>query len=630
MFDRLLRLFQRRPSGAGIAPPTASADAAARPYVRWWWFAAPIEDRAIRHQLGWLRANGFGGVEIAWIYPLRRAEGRFAPRWLGPEWSERVAFARREAEALGLGCDFTFGTLWPFGGSFVPWQDSHQTFEGPTDHPLDQSWEAAHEAEPGLVLDHLNRDALARYSQVMGAALAPALAVPGRPVALFCDSWEVPTVRMWSPRLWERFQARFGSDLRNQLNLLATDEHLRYDYRTLIAEAVLDEFYEPFAAECRRLGARSRVQCHGAPTDLLAAYAAVDIPETEVLLFPAPFARIAASAAALAGRDVVSCETFTCLYGFPARHMKEERADDLRLLADAAIAHGVNHVIWHGMPYNPPGGSDAFFATTHVGPDSAFAAEIPALNAYLTAACSRMRRGRTYSRLAVYLPIEDNRMLDRLPQALRTPAAHSYWELRQEVVPEEAEPFAPLWISAPFLEDATWDGTRLRAGAAEFDALLVGSRWLAPGALAAILRLARAGLPVAVTRRPRRPGRGEPGSYEAEVDALLALPNVRPDLDDLPLTPLVEGKDLPPFWARADAAGLTMFFAHPGAWDVRYPMTLGQAKALPAARRLVVIRFAGGEFPVTLDFPPGRSICLEVRDGRAAVVPLTGTGVTAG
>ena len=460
--------------GRSAAPPS---DPASRPYTRWWWFSGPIEPKVVEHQLGWAKANGFGGVEIAWVYPLHHVVA--GPRWLGPDWTEAVVHAKRHTEALGLGCDFTFGSLWPFGGSFVPPEDSHQTFDGLSYRPLEQTWESAYEDEPGLVLDHLNREALARYAQVMGAALAPALG--GRTSALFCDSWEVPTRRMWSPKLWDRFRARFGYDLREHVDRLDEDEHARYDYRTFISDAVLDEFYRPFTEICHGLGAVSRVQCHGAPTDLIAAYGAVDIPETEVLLFPPAFARIAASAAALGGKSVVSCETFTCPYGFPAIHFKGELASDLRLLADAAIAHGVNRVVWHGMPYNPPGGSNAFFATTHVGPDSALAAEIPALNACLADACSWMRRGRTYAGLAVYLPLEDNWMRDRLPRELRTPAAQFYWELRQEVVPEEAEPYGPLWVSASSLAEATWDGTKLRVGAVEFDARLLSCRWLDAG-----------------------------------------------------------------------------------------------------------------------------------------------------
>lgn len=233
-----------------------------------------------------------------------------------------------------------------------------------------------------------------------------------------------------------------------------------------------------------------------------------------------------------------------------------------------------------------------------------------------------MRRGRTCASLAVYLPVEDNRMRDRLPPELRTPAAQYCWELRHEVVPEEAEPYHPLWVSAASLEGATWDGTKLRVGAAEFDALLLGCRRLDAGALDAVLRLAERGLPVALTGRPRRPGRGADGGYEARLDALAALPNVRRELRELGLTPLVEGEELPPYWARVDGDELILFFAHPGAWDVRYPMALGQARSLLASARRVVIHFNGRPHPATLDFAPGRSVLLRVAGGEVETVAL--------
>src|SRR5262245_58470987 len=115
----------------------------------------------------------------------------------------------------------------------------------------------------------------------MGRTLAPAL--EGSTSALFCDSWEVSTRRMWSDHLWEPFRRQFGYDLLPLIEEIDEDEHLRYDYRKFVAQAVLDEFYRPFARICHELKARSRVQCHGAPTDLIAAYAALDIPESEAL-----------------------------------------------------------------------------------------------------------------------------------------------------------------------------------------------------------------------------------------------------------------------------------------------------------------------------------------------------------
>jgi hypothetical protein len=601
-------------------------DPAARPGTRWWWFSGPIATEALEAQLDWASDNGFGGVEIAWVYPLQR---RFRnldnwPRWLSPEWTELVVHAKRYAQHIGLTCDFTFGTLWPFGGSCVPEEDAHRSFDGPTLPHMKHTWEEPFGVEPTHVLDHLSRQALERYAAVMAAALGPAL--EGGVSALFCDSWEVSTDRMWSEHLWEPFHRQFEYDLRPLTDQIDDDEHLRYDYRRFIAQAVLDEFYRPFAAISHRLNAQSRVQCHGAPTDLLAAYAAVDIPESEALLFNPPFSRIAASAAALANRPVVSCETFTCLYGFPHKHHHCERPSDLRLLADAVIAQGVNHIIWHGMPYNPSGGTNAFFATVHVGPDSSFAADIPTLNAYLTRLCTWMRKGRTFSRLAVYLPWEDNLMRDRLPRELRSPAAQFYWEMRHERVPLETERFHPLWVSGAILKEADWDGTRLRAGAAFFEALYVDCQWLDQETLQSILRLASAGLPIVLPTLPRRPGRATglvgPGKFEAMLDRLVSLPSVVSRLDDLGLTPLLQGRDLPNFWARQWDDDMIIFLAHPGTREVVYPMTLGQADMLKPAKRTLTLHSHGRKRTIRLSFPPNRSILLHATSKQVRKVPL--------
>lgn len=97
------------------------------PWTRWWWFASVIEKPAIINNLKWLKDSGFGGVEIAWVYPVNRMKKdtiHYTPRqdWLSPAWTEVVAFAKQSADSLGLGCDFTFGSLWPVGDSKVPFK----------------------------------------------------------------------------------------------------------------------------------------------------------------------------------------------------------------------------------------------------------------------------------------------------------------------------------------------------------------------------------------------------------------------------------------------------------------------------------------------------------------------------
>ncbi len=130
---------------------------------------------------------------------------------------------------------------------------------------------------------------------------------------------------------------------------------------------------------------------------------------------------------------------------------------DLKLLADAVIASGVNQIVWHGMPYNAAGCHHEFYASVHVGPDCAFVAELPAFNAYLEKVCGLMQSGRTVSELAVYLPNEDMWMRGSMPRELRTPGAVDWWEMRHVVVPDEARPFQPLWVSASMLARAELD-----------------------------------------------------------------------------------------------------------------------------------------------------------------------------
>jgi hypothetical protein len=495
-------------------------------------------------------------------------------------------------------------------------EDAARTFEGLSTQRLNGSWENDRE-EPPLVLNHLDREALRRYAEALMPAFAGGLR--GATSALFCDSLEVDTRWMWDPKLWDRFVERFGYRLEGLEDQIDHDAGLRYDYRTIIAEAILSEFYQEFAAICREHGAVSRVQCHGALTDLLSAYAAVDIPESEAILFVPAFSRIAASAAALAGKPVVSAETFTAIYGLasrrnldPYRYWHQEQAADLKLLADALFAQGVNQVIWHGMPFNGPPGRNEFYASVHVGPDCAFAAELPAFNGYLERVSAVLKLGRTESRLAVYLPNEDNRRLDRIPAAERTPGAVYRWEMRHAAVPREAEGYAPLWISPAFLGRAEFSGGRLRVGDCAFWALLIDVEWLDREGLNEVIRLAGAGLPVILGRLPRPPGKRPSSDYGARLEALRADPNVLGRLGDAGIAPLVGGDDLPPFWARRTAESLYLFFAHPMARDLRYPMRYGQSFCRERVVRRIRVDFDGVLLPLELVFEPYQSLLVSV------------------
>ena len=613
--------------GGLLGPPVATARepgtgrepflGRSKPYTRWWWFAGKIDKHHIDTQLAWLARHNFGGVELAFIYPHSRdpRSPRFA--FLGPEWREAVVHAKRRAGELDLGCDFTFGTLWPFGGSFVGEEDRTRVYGKPD---FKQGWRLSWEhGRPGNVLNHLDREALERYAARVGGALEPAL--EGGVSALFCDSWEVETRRIWTPGLGGQFERTYGYDVRPFMENIYADANAgpRYDYMKLVSRRVLDHFYRPFARICRRLGGLSRVQCAGSPTDILAAYAAVDIPESEALLFEPDYSRIPASAAALASRPVVSAESFTCIYGFPGRHLGREVTADLKLLADALFARGVNQIVWHGMPFNPPGGKNRFYATVHLGPDGDLAADLAGFNAYLEKVSALLKRGVTYSDVACYLPLEDGWIAGEYPPERQLKWSWGAYELRHVRPPAETRGHHPLWVSAEFLRRGKLEDGRLRCGDTAFSSLYVDVEYMDSAALSRVLELARKGFPVILKRAPREPGRVKSGDYAARLAALQALPGVGTDLGKHPpRPPLAAGEDVPPYWCRREGDVHYLFFAHPAAGELRLPMERGMAWKVAACERKVRITLPGFRGEVVLRFAPRQSVMLRI-DGKGKV-----------
>jgi hypothetical protein len=595
-----------------------------RPLTRWWWFAEKIEKYEIDAQLDWVRANGFGGVEIAWVYAGKRPGP--VPAFRGPQWRDLVSHAKRACEQRDLACDFTFGTLWPFGGSMVTAANASKRYDGLSPQRLRRSWESAHGEPPAYLVDHLSRPALEEYAAAMGSALSPAL--EGERSALFCDSWEVDPEGLWTRGFAEAFQKEFGYDLLPYMPTLSEHPNERYDYRWVRGLFALREFYYPYTEICHRLGGLSRVQAHGAPTDLLAAYAAADIPESEALLFDPQFSTFAASAAALVGTPLVTTEAFTCLYGWvphPDRgpHLKGEQTADLKYLADALFANGVNHVIWHGMPFNPVGGPNEFYATVHVGPDSGFASELPELNAYMTKVSAALKRGTTHSQLAVYSPHEDTMMAGELPEELRRPSAAFHWEMHYVRFPAELRGYRPIWTSEHFLREATVRGGQIIFGGISVEALLVDVEYMEYSALAELARLVGLGARVFLPREPRQPGTRRAPGYDDLLASLRRAETVekaQPSPESL--QPMVAGHEIPEFWCRRDGEEHVFFFAHPKASEISYPMEYGQSHTHETVRRDVTFAVGNARVDTTLEFPPYRSLLLTVSQAGLTYVEL--------
>jgi len=589
-----------------------------KPYTRWWWFASEPDTMDIKYQLEWLKEQGFGGVEIAWIYPMHGDSTVKRVGWLSPEWSDAVAYAKQTADALGLGCDYTFGTLWPFSEVGLPDEDGTRGYYdsiSPINRTL--TWEHPKKAR---VLNHLDKHAFNRYAVKMNKGLAKAY--QGSKSGVFVDSWEVETRHMWTAGYGEKFKERFGYAIEPYMDKLYEpgNEDVYYDYMTLISDYVLYDFYQPFTANANSQGAFSRSQCGGAPADLLTAFMLVDVPETEAILYEPNYGRIPASAAALAGKPIVSSETFTCLYGWKpwggkGPYQEQEQIADMRLIADALFANGVNQIIWHGMPYNKKGDqSNYFYASVHVGPEAFFKEQLKDFNQYMTTVSNYMKKGRVYSDVALYLPLEDSWMGVEYPDSLQMPWVWGEYELRYVWAPEYLKGYQPLWVNNKVLTEGRLENNRLYFGDLSFSSLAVDVEYLDLAALKQVVRLAEAGLPVLLARQPKQPGKSKVGEYAELLKKLAALPNVSANPKQvITQSPLVEGDDLPEFWCRQDGDDRYIFFATPAAKKLKYPLRYKQAFEDKGSVRQITIHTPAGPKPYTLNFAPNQSVLLKVK-----------------
>jgi hypothetical protein len=262
----------------------------------------------------------------------------------------------------------------------------------------------------GNVIDHFSRRAIRSYLARFDRALPSRSVAPFR--AFFNDSYEVDDAvgqADWTPRLLDEFSKRRGYDLRQHVPALLTDRaaeratRVLADYRETISDLLLDTFTAEWADWARRRGAIVRSQAHGSPANLLDLYAASDIPETE----GSEIARFkwASSAANVTGRRLVSAEAATWL----SEHFRATLAD-VRSAVDLLFLGGVNHIVYHGTAYSPPGDpwpGWQFYASVDFSPRNAWWEDLAALNRYVTRVQSFLQAGRPDHDVLLYFPFYD-------------------------------------------------------------------------------------------------------------------------------------------------------------------------------------------------------------------------------
>ena len=243
--------------------------------MRWWWFGLAVEKPEIRRELEQMKADGIGGVELAFVYPQvvdDPAKGLVNEPFLSGPMLDNVSYAASEGRRLGLRVDVTLGSGWPYGGpsttlaeaagclrvaemavapgatslpavplvegesvisiSLVEGEPQH--WKAATEQLLRQTQEfppstgprtalvfiASHTGQrvkraavgaEGWVLDHFSHQAVATHLHAVGDPLVKAFGATP-PYAIFSDSLEAYGAD-WTPSLPAEFKRRRGYDL---------------------------------------------------------------------------------------------------------------------------------------------------------------------------------------------------------------------------------------------------------------------------------------------------------------------------------------------------------------------------------------------------------------------------------
>lgn len=576
-----LSLLALSPLASALADDTAwpPVTPEAKPWTRWWWLGSGVDAANLTRELEAFSNAGLGGVEICPIYGAKGYESRDLP-FLSEKWTAAYAHTARETARLGMGVDLTTGTGWPFGGPQVKDADASASLESikskatggqaltldlpkgnvevlsawpDQGDPVDllphvkagrlewtapagnwrihgliskhgiQKVKRAAPGGAGWVLDPFSTDSIDRYLK----SFDPALDRPEvpEPRAHFHDSFEY-YLAGWTDGFFGKFQQLRGYDLRTQLPAFHgegepdTVARVRADYRETMSDLHRD-YLAKWHDWAKQRGSLTRNQAHGSPGNLLDHYAVADIPETEIFRHvdeaQIPMLQFASSAAHLTGKKLVSAETFTWL----GEHFQVTPAA-LKQAADFVWLGGVNHILFHGIPYSPqdaPWPGWLFYASTHMGPNGGLWKDLPAFNAYMTRVQSFLQSGKPDADVLLYFPIHDlwHSGEEKLP--LFTMHNQDQW-LHKSAFHRAAMELRDGGVSTDFVSDRLLDALEVKdrqlvSGGNRYSLLIIPeSRYLSEKTAARLAKLREQGANIIALGKP---GRDVPGHHDLDA-----------------------------------------------------------------------------------------------------------------
>ncbi len=310
--------------------------------TRWWWLGSAVDKDNLQWTMQQYADHGIGAVEITPLYGVQGNQANNIP-YLSDQWMEMLRQVQAIGQQTGIEVDMATGTGWPFGGPWVPLEESackavfvDTVFHGKSVSNLElkvsekdapysrlQKVMAYHQGKAydvteyvsdgqltwspgesgrwdvvalfvrygvmkvkraapggeGWVIDHFDRQAVGNYLRHIEAAFERTHTP--YPHTFFNDSYEVEAAT-WTPSLLDEFEQRRGYRLQDYFPQLQDgDTKVLSDYRETLSDLLLENFTQQWTAWAHSHGAITRNQAHGSPANLIDCYAAVDIPEIE-------------------------------------------------------------------------------------------------------------------------------------------------------------------------------------------------------------------------------------------------------------------------------------------------------------------------------------------------------------
>ena len=101
--------------------PTPTQEA--KPGTRWWWLGSAVDKENLKWNLQQYANHGIGAVEITPLYGVQGNQANNIP-YLSDKWMEMLRYTQEQCRENDIELDMATGTGWPFGGPWVPLEES--------------------------------------------------------------------------------------------------------------------------------------------------------------------------------------------------------------------------------------------------------------------------------------------------------------------------------------------------------------------------------------------------------------------------------------------------------------------------------------------------------------------------